>query len=46
MAWVNLYVILKCSGKKFNSALESIAYADDIVQIGRIGLYCDAAKKV
>jgi len=36
MAWVKLYVILKCSGKKFNSALESIANADDIVQIGRL----------
>ena len=45
VSWVKLYIILKCSAKKFNSASESIANAYDIVQIEIIGLYCDATKQ-
>ena len=45
VSWVKLYIILKCSAKKFNSATESIANAYDIVQIERIGLYCDATNQ-
>ena len=45
MLFRSLYIILKCSAKKFNSASESIANAYDIVQIERIGLYCDATKQ-